>query len=42
MLAMIPVHALERGRHELTLRRTPRKLKDGEPAPKPYVIPFWR
>jgi hypothetical protein len=42
MIAMIPVHALERGRHELTLERTPRPRKDGEPAPKPYVIPFWR
>jgi hypothetical protein len=42
MLAMIPVHDLERGRHELTLQRTPRPRKDGEPAPKPYVIPFWR
>ena len=42
MIAMIPVHALERGRHELTLARTPRPPKEGEPKPKPYVIPFWR
>jgi hypothetical protein len=43
MLAMIPVYALERGRHELTVQRTPRAdRKDDEPAPEPYVIPFWR
>lgn len=43
MIAMIPVHALDRGRHELTVQRTPRgEPKDGEKAPEPYVIPFWR
>jgi hypothetical protein len=43
MVAMIPVHGLELGRHELTVQRTPRgDRKDGEPPPKPYVIPFWR
>ncbi|TNJ34420.1 hypothetical protein [Arenimonas terrae] len=42
MLAMIPVHALERGRHELSLQRTPRSdRKADDPPPKPYVIPFW-
>lgn len=42
MLAMIPVHTLERGRHELTLQRTPRSdRKADDPPPKPYVIPFW-
>ncbi len=43
MIAMIPVHALDRGRHELTVQRTPRSdRKADDPAPKPYVIPFWR
>ena len=43
MIAMIPVRELTRGRHELRVGRATRNApKEGEPAPKPYVIPFWR
>jgi len=50
MLAMIPVHTLARGRHELTLLPMPRESdpprdaispEPAEPLPA-YRIPFWR
>ena len=42
MLAMIPVHTLAQGRHELTLMPMPREADDHSDPPKPYRIPFWR
>ena len=43
MIAMIPVHDLAPGRHELTLMRAPRnRRKDADEPPKPHRIPFWR
>jgi hypothetical protein len=43
MLAMIPVHDVARGRHELTLMRVTRdRPKAGDEPPKPFRIPFWR
>ena len=43
MIAMIPVHDLPAGRHELTLLRAPRnRRKDADEPPKPHRIPFWR
>ncbi|MGQ0801600.1 MAG: hypothetical protein ACT4NL_15995 [Pseudomarimonas sp.] len=42
MLAMIPVHTLAKGRHELTLKPMPRESHDPADPPKPYRIPFWR
>jgi hypothetical protein len=43
LLAMIPVHDLPRGRHELTLMPSPRtEQRDAEDPPEPYRIPFWR
>jgi hypothetical protein len=44
MIAMIPVHDLALGRHELTLlraRTAKRQQRDGKPM-EPYRIPFWR
>lgn len=44
MVAMIPVHDLEPGRHELSLQRArtaERQKRDRKPT-KPYRIPFWR
>lgn len=43
LLAMIPVHDLPRGRHELTLMPPPRSAeRDAEDPPKAFRIPFWR
>jgi len=42
MLAMIPIHTLAPGRHELTLMPMPRETEDPTDPPRPYRIPFWR
>ena len=44
MLAMIPMHGLAVGRHELTVMPALRH-RDPDPDAKPvtpYIIPFWR
>lgn len=42
-LAMIPVHDLARGRHELGVMPAPRsKTRAKDPPLRPVVIPFWR
>jgi hypothetical protein len=45
MLAMIPLHALPPGRHELAVPRVDRRdeaAKATEDPPPPWTIPFWR
>jgi len=42
-LAMIPVHDLARGRHELGVMPAPRtREREGDKPLRPLVIPFWR
>jgi hypothetical protein len=45
MLAMIPLHSLPPGRHELAIPRLDRRdeaAKATEDPPPPWTIPFWR
>ena len=44
VVAMIPMHGVAIGRHELTLLPAPRArdLEPGAKPPTPYIIPFWR
>jgi hypothetical protein len=43
MLAMIPVHGLAPGRHELTVMPAPRRPEDEAREPsRPHRIPFWK
>lgn len=43
LIYMVPATALAPGRHELSVLPAPRRaLQAGQPAPQPYLIPFWR